>query len=77
MTLNVLVPHPHIKEHHLKHTAGLLTVSGTALELMHSIPYAGIIMLCAGGLIAIYEPYVMKTFSIILPDEEEPKENTI
>lgn len=78
MTLKVLIPHPHVEEKHVKHTAGLLTVGGSIVEIMHILPSTiGLVMLMVGGCIAIYEPYIIKTFHLNVPDEEEQQEDTI
>lgn len=78
MTLNVILPHPHIEEHHIKHTAGLLTIGGSLVEILHFLPSTiGLTMLMLGGCIAIYEPYIIKTIHLVIPDEEEQQEETI
>lgn len=78
MTLKVLIPHPTIKEHHVKHTAALLTLGGGVAAY---IPFGPIhilegVLFAIAGCIAIYEPTIIRTFNVS-PDEEEPQEDTI
>lgn len=58
MRIKVVVPHPHFKRQHVQHTAALTTIAGGVLEIAHTVPYLGTLMLVAAGCIAIYEPTI-------------------
>lgn len=62
----------HIEEHHVKHTASLTIIGGTLLEALHMLYPSGLILLSVGGLIAVYEPYILHTLhEVWLPSEED------
>lgn len=64
------IPKPHVKPVVVKHTAGMTIVSGTILEAMHMFYPVGLLLLCVGGLIAVYEPYfVFEIREVSLNDE--------
>lgn len=68
--MKLKVPTPHVKPVHIKHTAGLTIVGGTIFEAAHMFYPAGLVMLCIGGLIAVYEPYfVFEMREVSLNDE--------
>lgn len=48
---------PHVEPKHVKHTAGISIIGGTLLEAAHMFYPSGLVLLCLGGLIAVYEPY--------------------
>lgn len=68
MKIKVLVPHPQIKPHHVKHAAaGTTVIAGVAEALA---PYhLGAVLFVIAGCIAIYEPYLVHEVSFI-EDEE-------
>lgn len=55
--MKLKIQKPHVEPKHVKHTAGLSIISGTILEAAHLVYPAGLVLLCIGGLIAVYEPY--------------------
>lgn len=57
--MKLLIKHPHIKEHHVKHGAALSIISGTVLEAAHMFYPSGLILLSIAGCIAVYEPYIV------------------
>lgn len=57
--MKLKVEKPHLKPNHVKHTAGLTILSGTFLEACHMLYPSGLLLLCIGGLIAVYEPYLV------------------
>jgi len=69
--LKVTIKKPHIEEHHVKHSAGIGIVLGTVLEAAHMFYPSGLIMLGIAGCIAVYEPYVVKTFNGDFGHDEE------
>lgn len=70
MTIKLKLPKPHVKPAHVKHTAGLTIVGGTILEAAHMLYPAGLLLLCVGGLIAVYEPYfIFEMKEVSLNDE--------
>jgi hypothetical protein len=52
-------PHPHIKPIHVQHTVASMFIIGTILEVAQYTPYVGVILLCIGGVIDAYEPYIV------------------
>lgn len=59
MKLHLIIPKPHIKPEHVKHTAGLSIFLGTVLEVAHIAYPAGLVLLGFAGAIAVYEPYIV------------------
>jgi hypothetical protein len=59
LRMHIIIPKPHVKPEHVKHTAGLTIVAGTILEAAHLFYPIGLAFLCVGGLIAVYEPYIV------------------
>lgn len=55
--MKIKIKKPHVEPKHVKHTAGISIVSGTILEAVHMFYPSGLLLLCLGGLIAVYEPY--------------------
>lgn len=58
--MKLLIKPPHIEEHHVKHSACLTIIGGTALEAAHMFYPTGLLMLMLGGIIAVYEPYIVQ-----------------
>lgn len=67
--MKLIVKHPHIKEHHVKHMAGFGIVSGTILEAAHMFYPSGLLLLMFAGCVAVYEPYIVHHVQGELPDE--------
>jgi hypothetical protein len=67
--LPIKVPHPHIEEKHVKHTAAIGIITGTALESAHIFYPAGLILLMIAGCIAVYEPYLIHSVEELNVDE--------
>lgn len=66
--IKIVTPHPHIKPHHVKHTAAGLTGMAGFAEVF--APYhIGAFLFVIAGCIAIYEPYLVHEVSF-LEDEE-------
>lgn len=57
MKMKLIIPKPHVKPQHVKHTASFGILFGTLLETLHIAYPAGLIVLGAAGIIAVYEPY--------------------
>lgn len=70
MTVKLKLPKPHVKPQHVKHTAGLTIVGGTILEAAHMFFPSGLMLLCIGGLIAVYEPYFVFEVKDVSLNEE-------
>lgn len=67
--MKILVPHPHLKPHHVKHVAALTTISGGGAEVF--LPYhIGTLMFCIAGLLAIYEPMLVHHVELEIRDDE-------
>lgn len=74
--MKLKVPTPHVKPEHVKHTAGLSIIGGTILEAAHMFYPSGLLLLCAGGLIAVYEPYfVFEVREVSLNEETHSEQN--
>lgn len=55
--MKIIIPHPTIKPHHVKHTAAGLTISAGVAEII--LPYhIGALLFVLSGCVAIYEPYL-------------------
>lgn len=70
--MKLKIQKPHVEPKHVKHTAGLTIVGGTIMEAAHMFYPAGLVLLCIGGLIAVYEPYFVfevKSVDIRLNEE--------
>jgi len=50
-------PKVHVKPEHVKHSASLFTIGGTVFEAAHLFYPSGLILICIGAMVAIYEPY--------------------
>lgn len=57
--MKLIISKPHVKPEHVKHSAALTIIGGTILEAAHMFYPAGLVLLCAGGIIAVYEPYIV------------------
>lgn len=62
--MKVKIPHPYIKPVHVKHAAAGLTVGGGLLEIFSQIPHVGTIVLVCAGVIAIYEPHIIRDIEL-------------
>ncbi len=70
MKVKIVRPHPHIKPHHVKHTAAGITMAAGIAEVF--IPYhVGALLFVIGGCLAIYEPYVAHEVKIVALEEEQ------
>lgn len=69
--MKILIPHPHLKPHHVKHAAATLTVSGGALDIFSPFPHVATIMLVIAGCIAIYEPHLVHELHIDMEEEAQ------
>lgn len=67
--MKIVVPHPAIKPHHVKHVAAGTTVAGGLAEVF--LPFhLGTILLCAAGVIAIYEPMFFHHIELEIKDAD-------
>lgn len=57
--MKILLPHPHLKPHHVKHAAAAMTVTGGLVEILSNIPHIGTVILVFAGCVAIYEPHIV------------------
>lgn len=56
--MRIIVQHPVIKPHHVKHTAASLTIGAGLAEIF--APYhIGALLFVLSGCVAIYEPYLI------------------
>lgn len=70
MKIRVIIPHPTIKPHHVKHAAAVTTASAGVAEAF--APYhIGAILFVIAGCIAIYEPYFVNEVHVSTEEEEE------
>lgn len=60
--MKIKKPIPHIEEKHIKHSATFSLTVGTLLEAGHVFYPSGLVLLLAGGVIAVYEPYIISLF---------------
>jgi hypothetical protein len=67
--VKIKVRKPHIEEIHVKHSACGSILLGTMLEAAHMFYPSGLILLMAGGIIAVYEPYIIHKFEEYHHDE--------
>lgn len=56
--MKILIPHPQIKPHHVKHAAAGTTIFAGFSDM--ALPYhIGAVLFVIAGCIAIYEPYLV------------------
>lgn len=62
MRVRIVIPHPHIQPHHVKHAAAGLTVSAGLADTFVPFAHLGTILFVIAGCIAIYEPHLVHDF---------------
>lgn len=66
--MRILIPHPTIKPHHVRHAAAGLTVSGGVAEVFAPF-HIGTLLFVIAGCIAIYEPHLVHEVELAMEED--------